>query len=591
MQSAGQIIRGVALFLFFNTLFQNTYADTLNSETLPPSSVLQHHSKNQLPQPYWPFSLGQLASTKGFQPSRITSESDHCRYPAHAYYAALEQGGKPPGFEDCTELKEFLYKAPVDSISLIYVSENLMSPSSMLGHVFLKLAGTDETGTVREHAVSFFTDLERFNYPKLLFDTLWRGKQGRFALSPYSKFIDSYVHTEKRNLWEYEVQMNAHQRRLVQLHLWELKQSDLPYFFDRYNCATLISHILRVGRPEITLKDLNKVSPLDVVKAVEQAKVVASKRVVLSTEWRTRMLSDTLSSERVQQIQSRTLDKAPADFESNHERFLYAELGLAHIAHQLKEANISKDDSISLTEHYQALKSGLEDFKVDLSSYKTPSKLANDTQWFMAYVERDAQPFLRLGFLPAGLRNEDDSRQYFGNNELRLMEGTILVGLEHQEIHLDEFALYALSSLKPYNALTGGLSGKFEIIVQDHFDAELNAQSALDIEGGVGLTKALGNDISLYVLPAVGLGLSRGDMYLHGAAEVGVLIDTVYNSKLRGSFSRAWGQINRENYFDTSKVVYSKYLSQNWTASVSWNHLKGERRSFDEYGLTIKYLY
>lgn len=592
MYKVSQSIRGALSFLLLICFFQPTLADTIARYTLPSIELLQHHTITNLPKAYWPFADYPVDLRIQYQQNTPNIERfDKCRYPAHAYYKSIEQAKEAPDFSECIALTEYLIKVPLQSVSVVYASENLLSPSSMMGHVFLKLSGAQEDGTLKQHAVSFYTNLDGINIPKLFFDTMVLGKKGVFGLSPYSKFVEHYVHIEKRNLWEYEIELDDIALKLVQLHLWELKQSTLPYYFDRYNCATLISHILRLARPEITLPSLDKVSPADVIRAVDQANVVSSKNVILSSEWRTRMLSESLSESLLSQIQNNQLSDSATLFESSAERFFYAELGLAYTNHQLLESQISKEEALKFVRYYENIKSSQPDYQLDLSNYKSPTKMPYDTQWFLGYVHYQDQSFIRLGYLPAGLKKEDDSRQYFGNNELRLMEGSILYNPYQDKIDIDEFALYSVSTLKPYNSLVGGVSGKFELIVEDHFNQSLQPQTAFNVEGGLGLTVSMHRDVSIYALPSIGVGLSRGDTYLHASGEIGLLIDTGYSSKLRGSYTTSIGKIEQGSHFKSLEVTLSKYLSHNWTAVLKWQGYKSEGHSLHKNSLTLKYLY
>ncbi|WP_459782668.1 lipoprotein N-acyltransferase Lnb domain-containing protein, partial [Photobacterium sp. R1] len=79
------------------------------------------------------------------------------------------------------------------TISLAYASENLMSPSSFMGHTFIKLS---ENETDPGHAVSFFTEVDGFNLPKIMFDSLVVGKEGYFIVSPYQESLNFYKDIE-----------------------------------------------------------------------------------------------------------------------------------------------------------------------------------------------------------------------------------------------------------------------------------------------------------------------------------------------------------------------------------------------------------
>jgi hypothetical protein len=524
-------------------------------------------------------------------PSATIGSDNVCRFPAQAYYQHIATGKRPPDFHQCTELQRYLQQVPVGEVSLVYASENLISPSSMKGHVFIKLSGIRSNGETAQHAVSFYTDLDGINFPKLFFQSIFIGKKGVFALAPYSSYVEQYVRQEQRNLWEYKIALTEIQKRLIQLHIWEIRHADLPYFFDRYNCATFMSHVLRVGRPEITLPDVNKVSPVDLVKALDQANIVTQTSVFLSPEWQTRMLSQTVDPKWTAYIKKNKPDIAAYHFDSDDEKFLVASLAMSYVDYQESTQRISPEQATQLKEIYKGLKEVDDTRSIDISSFKSPTKLPNDSQWYAGFVSHDDRAFIRIGHLPSGLRKEDDSSQYFGNNELRIMEGSVLFEPETKELTLDEFVFYAVSSLNPYHAMTGGVSGEFELSIKDHYNHELEAQTSLVAHIGMGLTSGLTQDLSVYIMPAIGAGYGRGHGYLYSDLETGIVANVVFDSKFRASFSRVWGQVSPKSYFDQAELTLATVINNNWSVSLGVRHIIGKNNTFDETSLMLKYLY
>ena len=93
-----------------------------------------------------------------------------CKFPARFFWikSVLNLGDDTFPHVQCAEFDEYLKKAPADDISLVFVSENVSNPSSMMGHIFLKLSGYNHKSKYVEHAVSFFTVIDTFNIPYLI---------------------------------------------------------------------------------------------------------------------------------------------------------------------------------------------------------------------------------------------------------------------------------------------------------------------------------------------------------------------------------------------------------------------------------------
>ena len=154
------------------------------------------------------------------------------------------------------EFEEFKKRVPADNIYLVFASENNQSPSSMMGHLFIKISGNNGT----EHTVTFtalVSDKEPF---KFYFKALTGTLPGGFILNPYKNIASRYIFEENRSLWEFKITLTEEEKELFLLHLWELKEVRTKYKFITYNCATATVDLLR------TVKDkdfLNSAKPFN----------------------------------------------------------------------------------------------------------------------------------------------------------------------------------------------------------------------------------------------------------------------------------------------------------------------------------------
>lgn len=221
-----------------------------------------------------------------------------CRFPARTFW--LQNQGFEFSAVDtnaCPEILEFTSKAPFERLELIFADESVTQPASILGHSFLSFEGSLNDRKI-QHAVSFYTHAETINLPKLLWESLITGKEGIFALTPWAIEEKKYLEDEQRNLWRYEIKTDPYERALIRNHLFELRHARLTYFFQNYNCATLLNNILGLTGK---LPDNSRqwTTPKDVVKDAYTANLVTTTRVQLSDAWLTH------------QVASRTADAAP----------------------------------------------------------------------------------------------------------------------------------------------------------------------------------------------------------------------------------------------------------------------------------------
>ena len=134
------------------------------------------------------------------------------------------------------EENEYTQKVIFDDVSLVIATENNMSPSSAMGHSFLKISGNGY-----EHAFSYYAVLDGFfSYLK----TLAGIADGAYILSPYAKKASDYLLTENRSLWEFELNLNKEEKSKLKQLIWEKKDKNDSYSFISYNCSSALENLL-----------------------------------------------------------------------------------------------------------------------------------------------------------------------------------------------------------------------------------------------------------------------------------------------------------------------------------------------------------
>lgn len=201
-----------------------------------------------------------------------------CRFPARAEYIArglgLSSAAWPlPG---CPAYEEFRQKVGADEIWLSFAAENNSSPSSMMGHIFLKLTG-DVDGVRREHAFSFFAAIPLSNLLRVYAAALTGTLDGIYALTPYSVQKDQYLYVEDRALWEFRLAMSSGGRERLLMHMWELKEKIIYYDFVSYNCGTAGVHLLETAEPGIIKKRWKPfTTPLEYLKDLDERGAISA---------------------------------------------------------------------------------------------------------------------------------------------------------------------------------------------------------------------------------------------------------------------------------------------------------------------------
>lgn len=228
-----------------------------------------------------------------------------CRFPARFFWIKSELGLPDDIFPAvrCDEFEEYLNRAPAQKICLVFVSENVSQPSSMMGHVFLKLSGEDYNSNHVDHAISFYTIIDTVNIPLLIAKSTIIGMKGVFSLLPYREQVQRYLEVEDRNVWEYELALSEKNKLLMYYHIWELKDLQMRYLFTGYNCATVIYNILSLSSEDF-LRNTNRlwITPKDVVKEAYRNNLIVGTRLIPSNKWNIRMLTEALDNDSVSYV-------------------------------------------------------------------------------------------------------------------------------------------------------------------------------------------------------------------------------------------------------------------------------------------------
>lgn len=181
----------------------------------------------------------------------------------------------------CTLYLEYHQKVLVDQFEYIFASKNYISVTSMMGHGFLKASGTDSDGIIRSHAFSFFADISNTHFSTLLYDSFIGGINGAFAVKPFNRELKRYIE-EEREIWQLRLNFTEEERKFLKLIFWELKDAQPMYYFQSFNCATLILRALGIIKHDLLIDEPLFVSPVDIFKILERHRLVDNTEVYLT---------------------------------------------------------------------------------------------------------------------------------------------------------------------------------------------------------------------------------------------------------------------------------------------------------------------
>jgi hypothetical protein len=491
-----------------------------------------------------------------------------CRFPARVTWLSAALGSQPPSMAHCSDLQEFFARAPADRLDLMFASESLSQPATMMGHSFLRLTGQRANGEEVEHGVTFFTEAGGYNLPKLLVESMVLGKPGFFALSPFKEERDRYLLSEQRALWSYTLKLDQDQKRLIQMHLQELKQVQLTYFFQSYNCATLLQHVLGVSG-QLPPHQHWWSTPKDVVQAAAQAGMIESVSVEQPDGWVFRTLSTQVPQERLQTVMSHVRHGTELNLPFNTQEpndLLLLMAGVAY-GHWLLQESGKSEAPEGVRMRIQALaeeQSRFEDYSVNHAAALNPANHPGDSQIGVRVRQRNGQSTWILDLLPASHQLHNDNRGYTQETELQLF-GLSVAMSESGRVRLDEMVLYSMQSLAPHHPVLGSLSSKATIRWGDNPSQIPGKSKGWRASMALGRTWRVHDDMDVFVMAGAGLGRFEGRTWLPVTAELGMVIREVGNMKTVFSHEQ------RKDLLNNPSIRHSTRITQSWHVTSSIN--------------------
>lgn len=203
-----------------------------------------------------------------------------CKFPARYYQLQrfLRLGFQYDPLEHCPQLMEWMKPLQTDSVSIIFASAYVESPSSMFGHTFLRFFNASDTrGALNSATINFAADTRR---NEGMFNFVTRGLFGGFPgvidVLPLHRRLKDYTEIEGRDLWEYRLRLNSEEVRLLASHAYEVREGVFDYFFIDENCAYRVLSIIAATRADNSLADgfTDSTVPVDTLRRLMDRNLV-----------------------------------------------------------------------------------------------------------------------------------------------------------------------------------------------------------------------------------------------------------------------------------------------------------------------------
>lgn len=216
-----------------------------------------------------------------------TTQNPQCRFRARFAWLDARLGFDPDRMprQPCPRFEQWRRALDPGRITLVFASAYLNSPSSAYGHTLLRVDPADGgAGTnLLSYAINFAARTDGSNALLYAARGLMGGYVGAFAMMPYYAKVAEYSDIENRDVWEYELTLDATEIDRLLAHVWEMGPVEFDYYFLDENCAYHLLAMLEVARPGLRLTSS---FPLYAIPADTVKVVMRTEGLVRTVTWR-----------------------------------------------------------------------------------------------------------------------------------------------------------------------------------------------------------------------------------------------------------------------------------------------------------------
>jgi hypothetical protein len=235
--------------------YRSTLAGGVESEADEPGFFLSPGGRTE-PEAELQATITQFFST---EPVGRSSQPARCAFIARYHWLksalAIDESRLPQ--QSCERFQSWIAELNPASITVIFPSAFMNNPSSMFGHLLLRVdqKGQTERTSILAYTINYAADVTTDNGILFAVLGLTGGFKGYFSTHPYYIKAKEYGDFENRDIWEYRLNLTEDQIQRLLMHGWELGNAAFDYFYFKENCAYQILSLLDVADPELQLAE------------------------------------------------------------------------------------------------------------------------------------------------------------------------------------------------------------------------------------------------------------------------------------------------------------------------------------------------
>jgi len=444
----------------------------------------------------------------------ITPEhrQQQCQFPARFAWLTRTLLKKEPDLTHCVELNDWLRTISAESVSLVFPASYLDSPSSMFGHTLLRLnkSADKDRSSLLSYSVSYAAKKsESDSELGFVYRGLVGGYPGDLAIVPYFHKIKEYSEIESRDIWEYDLKFSSDEVNFLMLHLWEVKDVRIDYYFFSENCSYQVMALLNVVRPDLAL---NRENPLYTIP-VATVRQLYNKGLIGKYKFRPSVITQFWHHANQLDKNERAIAKSLVTAETISAKKKEAlEPNVAQVAYEysrvarLKKGHERKRSFELLTTVNKLPDDTLE--QIPAPEFRDDEGHESERFALAFGTFNEDRGYIELGVRPAYHDLTDPALGYPIGSELVFSSGRVRL-YENSELQLEDYTLIGIKSLKGSNLFFRPTSWAVQLGATRNTNTE-NRRLVPTINGSLGYGYSFSDSVLVYGLIGAELQVQNG---------------------------------------------------------------------------------
>ena len=500
----------------------------------------------------------------------------------------------------CTQYKQWRTLVPDEQVTLVFPAYHLNSPSSMFGHTLLRLdpATNKQSSDWLSMAVNFGANVrEGDNSLFYAFRGLSGGYPGFFIVAPYFKKIKEYNRKEKRDIWEYPLNLTTQETKRIVSHLWELKEIEFDYYFFDENCSYRLLELLEIARPSIELTNDFELTaiPIDTIRSIERAGLIEGTHYRPSQVTTLEHLLEEIPEDNIRYVEKISQNPESInnkDFASLPENERGKVINAAYKYLRFKQTGAVRDSVSAKNSH--ALLKALNEFPIQKLNpppvpLSRPENSHDSKRASISIGEEDSQKYSEAAFRFSFHSLEDNEHGFLQGAQINM--GNIVVrDSENDNVKLQRFDVIDIFSLSNRTQLFKPLSWKIYTGLERQLTGGQQRLVAHVTGGAGGAYKPFENNLVYGLLIArlernrgfddditPALGLSTGMLHHFGSSTAHI--------EMSGE------EFSNDVYRYRGKYIHNFNLAKNHSVKLTATREKQESTTFSEAKVSYQYYF